>query len=373
MGSLMDAILGGGRNDPNKGGQGPDAIWDGRRWIPRNIAAPNLQPNRMRTQTMNTAFTTAQLGAAMPSAPGTTTSTVGPMGVPSGMPGATGTSPDATARAKYGYLAGFLNHPEIGPILREAAAKGWGEMELYGAVTQTKFWQETSAAQRTWWQLTNEDPAEAKRLVAQTAATIQNRAKTLGLPMDSGAIASLATTATANGWTDAQTVDQIMQQVNWATLESGDLTALRDDVKAIGGDYLVAVSDQTAQNYAARIASGELSIEGVRSSMLQQAKARFGWMADQLDQGMTVKDYFRPTRDVIANELGVPPEEVDLMSSKYMSLIEKRDEKTGQLRAATLDEAMLAARRDPRFANTQKAKEMTTSLMDTVTNMFGRQ
>jgi len=362
MASLMDAILGGGRNDPNKGGQGPDAIWDGRRWIPRDIAAPR------RTGQLNTAFTTAQLGNAMPTTRPTTTTTA-----PAPAPLMPMQSPETVARQKYGYLAGFLNHPEIGPILRKAATQGWGEMELYGAVTQTKFWQETSAAQRTWWQLTNEDPAEARRLVDQTAANIQNRARALGLPMDSGAIASLATTATANGWTDAQTVDQIMQQVNWATLESGDLTAMRDDVKAVAGDYLVGVSDETAQNYAQRIASGELSMEGVKSAMLKQAKARFGWMAEQLDQGMTVKDYFRPTRDVIANELGVPAEEVDLMSSQYLSLVEKRDEKTGQMRAATLDEAMLAARRDPRFANTQKAKEMTTGLMDMVTNMFGRQ
>lgn len=372
MGSLMDAIMGGGGGptDPNKGGQGPDAIWNGRQWVPRDIAAPGSgRPTSYRGSGQVNPYRTQDQRMR------TNTDATGPYGLPSDMGAPTGVtgSADQTARAKYGYLAGFLNHPEIGPILRKAAEAGWGEMELYGAVTQTKFWQETSAAQRTWWQLTNEDPAEAKRLVGQTAATIQNRARSLGLPMSSGAIASLATTAAANGWTDAQTVDQIMQQVNWATLESGDLTAIRDDVKATGGDYLVNVSDATAQNYAARIASGEMTLQGVKSAMLKQAKARFGWMAEELDQGITVKDYFRPTRDVIANELGVPQEEVDLMSSKYMSLIERRDEKTGQMRAATLDEAMLAARRDPRFANTEKAKQMTTSLMDTVTNMFGRQ
>ena len=279
---------------------------------------------------------------------------------------------EETARAKYGHLAGFVNHPEIGPILKQAAAENWGEAELYGAVSATGWWKSTSAAQRTWWQLTNEDPAEARRLVNQTAATIQNRARTLGLNIGSGSIGGLATTATQNGWTDAQTVDALIQQVNWATLEAGDLTAMRDNVKAIGSDYLVGVSDTTAQNYAARIASGEMSMEGVKSAMLQQAKARFGWMADQLDGGMTVKDYFRPTRDVIATELGLPPEEVDLTDSKWLKLVEKRDEKTGELRAATLDEAMLAARRDPMFANTAKAKEMTTSMTDMVSNLFGR-
>lgn len=363
MGSLMDAILGGrgGPTDPQKGGQGPNAIWNGRQWVPRDIAAPGTSlPTSVDLR--GTPRPPSKLSAATAGYP------TQPMPTPQPT-----MSPESTARAKYGYLSGFLNHPEVGPLLRKAATEGWGEMELYGAVTQTKFWQETSAAQRTWWQLQNEDPAEARRLVGQTAATIQNRARSLGLPMSAGSISNLAMTATANGWTDAQTVDQIMQQVNWATLESGDLTAIRDDVKATAGDYLVGVTDETAQSYAQRIASGEMTMQGVKSAMLKQAKARFGWMADELDQGITVKDYFRPTRDVIANELGIPPEEVDLTSSQYLKLVETRDEKTGQLRAATLDEAMLSARRDPRFANTQKAKEMTTGMIDMVSNLFGRQ
>ena len=366
--SSLGSLLGG---DPNA--YKPGYVYRNGQWVPEYIASPGgpgpaamddsytrAEENRVQTlsQTQSRARTDINAGG-------------GGYGLPSnlnGMMGAGG-SADTIARQKYGYLAGFLNHPEVGPILRRAASEGWGELELYGAISKTNFWKNNSAAQRTWWQLQNEDPAEARRQVAQTAATITNRAKTLGVNVNVGA---LAAAATANGWTDAQTIDAIIQQVNWATLESGDLTAMRDDVKAIGSDYLVGVSEQTAQNYAARIASGEMSMEGVRSAMLKQAKARFGWMADELDQGMTVKDYFAPVKDVIARELGVAHEEVNLMDSKYLKMVEKKDEQTGKMRAATLDEAMLTARRDPRFATSQKAKEMSTNLTGMITEIFGR-
>jgi len=340
-------------------------------WVPYHIAAPGgpgaaggiedgytrAENNRFRTLSE-----TQQRGRVR-------TDIDAPGDLPQNLNGMMGGSADTIARQKYGYLAGFLNHPEVGPILRKAATEGWGELELYGAISKTSFWKNNSAAQRTWWQLQNEDPAEARRQVAQTQATIKNRAETLGVNVNTGA---LAAAATANGWTDAQTIDSILQQVNWATLEAGDLTAMRDDVLALGSDYLVGVSQQTAQNYAAKIASGEMSMEGVRSAMQKQAKARFGWMADQLDQGMTVKDYFAPIKDVIARELGVAHEEVDLMDSKYLKMVERKDEKTGELRAATLDEAMLTARRDPRFAKSQKAEEMSTNLAGMVTEIFGR-
>ena len=277
---------------------------------------------------------------------------------------------DAYARDNYGYLAGFLDHPEIGGILRDAAINRWSPGKLYGAVSATDWWKNTSAAQRTWQQLKNEDPAEARRLVAQTAATVTNRAQSLGLGLSAGAIGSIAHQATVNGWTDAQVVDRLVNQINWATIEAGDLTAKRDEVKAIGSDYLVGVSDTTAQNYAARIASGEMTEEGVRSAMQQQARARFGWMASELDQGITVKDYLAPVADTIARELGVTGAEIDLMDSKWLKMVETRGE-DGKMRAATLDEAMLAARRQPEFNNTQKAKEMTGSLSGAISKMFG--
>ena len=279
---------------------------------------------------------------------------------------------DAFIRDNYGQFAGFLNHPEIGGILREAALNDWEPGKLAGRVMGTNWWKTTSAAQRTWQRLTNEDPAEANRLVRQTAATIQNRARSLGISMSSSQIAGMATSSTANGWTDAQTVDMLLEQVNWSNLQSGDLTALRDQVYAIGGDYLVGVNESTARDYAEAIASGEMSEAGVRSAMMKQAKARFGYLAEELDQGMTVKQYFAPIASRIEEELELGSGAVDMLDSKWLSMLERKDEETGKMRAASLHEATQAARRDPRWANTSKAQEQSTNMMQLVSSVFGR-
>lgn len=274
--------------------------------------------------------------------------------------------------AKYGYAAAFLDHPEVGPILRKAAASGWGEAELYGAITQTGWWKASSDNARSWEMLVNEDPATASRIAAEAAAAIQNKARTLGIPMSRDQITHLARTAAQHGWTEDQVLDRLVGQVNWAGLEGGDLTHARDRVKAIAGDFLVNVSDATAQNYAARIASGEMSEDGVKSIMQKQAKARFSWMADEIDQGISPSMYLDPIRMTIAQELEMAPEAVNLMDGKWMGMIEVPDDKTGQLRAATVREAQLSARKDARWADTSNAQSAVARTVQFVQQAMGR-
>lgn len=278
---------------------------------------------------------------------------------------------DAFIRENYGQMAGFLDIPEIGRELRAAALAGEDYGRLYGRIIKTNWWQNTSAAQRTWQRLANEDPAEARRLVAETAANINNRARSLGLNLSASQIGGMATQATVNGWTDAQTIDSLMSQINWATLQAGDLTAYRDQIREIAGDYLVGVSAETAQNYAQSMASGEMSLQGVKSAMIKQAKGRFGYLASELDQGMTVKQYFEPVANRIEQELELGTGSVDMMDSKWLSMLEIQGE-DGKPRAATLHEATQLARMDSRWANTQKAQESTTNMMSTIGKVFGR-
>lgn len=278
---------------------------------------------------------------------------------------------DAVIRAKYPFMAAFLGHAEVGPLLREAALKGWGEAELYGALQGTNWWRSTSGAARTWDNLASQDPAEAARLANQTVATVQNRARSLGINMSAGQLEQVALTATRNGWTDNQVVDELLRSLNWSTVQAGDLTALVDQVKSIAGSYLVSVSDATAQSYAAAIASGEMSETGVASVMQRQAKARFPWMESQIDQGVTPANALMPVRDTIAQELEMAPEMVDLMNPQWLGMIEVAGE-DGQLRAATREEARLAARKDPRWAGTGGAQEMATKAAAAIRDVFGR-
>jgi len=275
-------------------------------------------------------------------------------------------------RVKYPYLMAFMHVPEIGAKIREAAAKGWGVDELYGAITTTSWWRNSSASDRAYQVLLAEDPAEAAARAAEAAAMIQNRARTLGLPLSNDQIMSLARDVTRFGWSDEQIVDRLVQAVDWSTLEGGDLTANVDLVKRLGSEYLVRVSDSTARDYAIALASGEMTPDGVSSIMQRQSMARFAWMGDQITSGVTPRQYLAPVRDEIANELELAPEEINLMDPQWLGMIEVADRETGQMRAATMHEARLAARRDPRFRDTRNAGTMMASAIQGIAAAMGR-
>lgn len=272
----------------------------------------------------------------------------------------------------YPGMIGFFNsNPEIRAKLIEAAKWGWTPGKLQAEVQATTWYRSTSAAARDFSIMEQQDPAEARARVNAVAANIQNSARTMGIGLSGSAIAGMAWTATRNGWTDAQTIDALLRNLDWNVVQGGELTATVDDVKAIAGDYLVTVGDDTARNYAARIASGELTLEGVRSIMQRQAKGRFSWMADTIDQGVTPSDYFAPVQDVIARTLEVGTDSINLMDPKWLGLIEVRDRETGKMRAATLNEAMLSARNQSAFVNTQGAEEMSAGLIQMTKEAFG--
>jgi hypothetical protein len=274
-------------------------------------------------------------------------------------------------RANYGYFAAFMDIPEVGKILYDAAKNGWGENELYGALTKTNWWRSTDAANRTWTKLMSEDPAEGRRLVAQTAASIQNRAASFGIELTPAQISSIALEATRNGWTDEQVTDNLIGQVHWESLAAGDLTAYRDDVFALAGEYLVSMTDATAQEYAKKIASGEMTIDGVRSSMQNQAKARWTWMAKDIDNGVTPSMFFGQPKNLLASELEIGADQINLMDPKWLSIMEKTGE-DGKPRAATLTEVQLAARQRPEWQKTNNAQNLTARMINFVSDAFGR-
>lgn len=296
-----------------------------------------------------------------------------------GLPGIPGLGPRATqgqildfVSEHYPGMIGFFNsNPEIRNLLTAAAREGWSPEKLQGEIMGTNWYRGTAASARDFEILEQTDPATAQAQVAATGAQIRDSAQTLGIGMSGATIAQLAWQANRNGWNDAQTVDALLYGLNWSTVEAGQLTANVDEIKDLAGDYLVDISDSTARQYSARMASGEMTMAGVESALIASAKGRFSWMASEIEQGVKPIDYFAPVRDTIARTLEVAPETINLMDPKWIPLVEVRDRDSGKMRAATLNEAMLSARNQSSFVNTQGAQEMSAGMIQLVQDAFG--
>lgn len=211
--------------------------------------------------------------------------------------------------------------------------------------------------------------ATAAQQYASAEAAVRNRAGLLGIAFDDAAIKSIARAVVDGNWSSDQLDDYLVPAAR-DTNNAGLITSGVRQIQQLASQQLLKVSDATAREWASRIASGEMDMNGVTSLLQAQAVQRYGWAASQISQGIGVRDLLLPTRDRIAAELEMNPEDIDLMDDRWMGMVQTVGA-DGVTRAATDSEAIMRARKLPEFAQTQKAGDMMATYALTLRDYFG--
>jgi len=206
---------------------------------------------------------------------------------------------------------------------------------------------------------------------AAYAAAIKNESDTLGLSLNDQQIKGIASVVIAEKWSPEQLTDYLTNGLDYTKLRAGTLTGGVDEIKAMASDQLLTLSDASARDYSTRVASGEMDKQGLAALFQEQAKKDYSWAAPALDKGISMRSYLMPTRDKIAGYLEKPPESVDMMDPKWLSMMQTTDAKSGLIRAATGSEVLRNARSHPDFAKTNAAQQMTTSAAQAIRSFMG--
>lgn len=203
------------------------------------------------------------------------------------------------------------------------------------------------------------------------AALISDEASKLGLSIGADQIAVVATLAQKEGWTSAQIIDDLTKTVNFGSLGEGSLKTNIAEFKTLGTNYLVNISDATAQNWALKIARGETTAETVINSIKEQAKAANPWLAQFIDKGIDPVDALAGNRDFIAKNLEIDSVSLDLFDPKVLGMMTVTDA-NGTKRLADQSEMLRNVRRDDRWKNTNNAKELGAATAGMLGRIFGR-
>lgn len=206
--------------------------------------------------------------------------------------------------------------------------------------------------------------------IESAIAAISNQVGLLGLAYTSEQIRTLATKAVDDRWSNDQVVDALVAAVEWATVQEGQLKASVNDIISMGRQYLIPVSDTSAQDLALRLASGEIDQAGIRSIYNEQARSQFGFLSDQLAAGITPSAFFAPLRDAAARTLELSPADMDLMDTDVRDLLTVTDA-DGNKRSASLTEVEFNARKDSRYANTNQASDRMAAMGRALADAFG--
>jgi len=303
--------------------------------------------------------------------------------------------------AQYGYLAAFLDEPEIGDILRKAARQGWDERRLSVELGKTKWWQTTTDAQRRWQAMSEQNPAEATAAREGRVSEITSVAQRLGVTLNPDRAKELAESAMRFGWSGQQLQQAVSREYEYTggtqkaaatpggRRRVGDMRApggagtetpgrqefgaagqAAQQVKQLAAEYLVPISPQMMERWVEQIVRGETDITGFQSYLTEQAKSLFPGLSAALDRGVSVAQYADPYRQIAARELELSPESIDLNDPRYRKMLDQQDAKGGRV-SMTLSESTEYLRKLPEWQKTRGANEKAASLTENILRTFG--
>jgi len=278
-------------------------------------------------------------------------------------------------RRVYGYLAGYLDHPEIGPILRAAAVEEWSPERLQGAVTATSWWRQTSAAARTWDLLASSDPATAAGRVDARYVEVRDVAGGLGVRLGDGLLRDLAARSLRLGWTSDETSQAVGNAATW---DPGQQEALLTSnagrqVTTVLADYALPLSGGAREWWTNQIVSGRSTVEQLRVYAATQAEAMFPTISDAIRRGQSVRSYVDPYLQIAADTLETDVNQIDLSDRKWLAALDVT-EPGGTRRAMTFNEWAERLRSDEQYGydQTRQAQDKAWQTGYQIARLFGK-
>lgn len=278
---------------------------------------------------------------------------------------------------EYPQLAGIIDHPDLGPILQEAAENGWDADKLFAAVFETDFYQKQFSNQRQLSILKKTDPAEYARRWDGAEAQMSTLMSELGIPPKDRPwiLKHMTTTYLNHGGDDWVVFDQLkklMRKDPNIIGSGGSLAAKQQSYQEIAHDYLVSMSDEVAKRHAVNIWSREDSEEAFENRIRQQAIKRFATLEDELKRGLTVRQALDPQLQAVAQMLEMDANDIDLNHGRWSHIWDYRDPETGKARTMTITEAQRYARQQEEWQNTDNARDEAAKLSLRLVESMGK-
>lgn len=276
-----------------------------------------------------------------------------------------------TVRELYGYSAIYLDDPEIGPVLRQAAEENWSPQRLQGALFKTQWWQTTQSSARTFDNAYAQDPATVESQIQQQMADIKAQASQLGYVIDVGHLHDMARDSLRLGW-DATQIANAIGAESFRSGKGGASTTMQA-VRTMISDYGIPMSDATMNKWGEQIATGQSTSEDLRQQLVGMAKGLFPGVADQLDKGLTVRQLADPYIELAAQTLEISPSTIDFKDPRWSAALNGVDTK-GVRRSLTLSEWSDKIKADASYGwqKTKAATAQAFDFADTLGKTFGK-
>jgi hypothetical protein len=276
--------------------------------------------------------------------------------------------------SEFGWATIFLDDAELGPLLRQALGPpAWSPVKLAREVRKTDWWKSRTASQRKWDQDSEFDPASTQAKVDAQTNGIRSVASQYGGVLTDEQVATIATESLRSGWTDQQIIQAVATELVKDTTTVGPVRfgITGQSVRATANKYGVPLSDNAADEWAQKIATGQAFQTDFENWARSQAKSLYPSLAADIDQGLDVKTIVDPYVQVAVSTLGINNQTVDFADPKWNAALNFDDGKGRRM--MTLFEWGEHLRKDERYGydQTPGARDKAYRMVSDLGRMFG--
>jgi hypothetical protein len=284
----------------------------------------------------------------------------------------------STLAEQYGFTSAFLNaNPELKNIFNQAVTQQWSTDKFKASLMTTNWWKSHSDTERTYLTLLATDPAAAKQKLAQANLHAWDLGHQIGLQPGSAAMnaatAAVGYNIAAKGWTDEQAKYYLGQYVS---LSNGKMYGDSETQYSNGLQYAysmgVKMSDSFYQGQVQNIEKGTATFADMQAAIRQQAKAQYSQFATQIDGGQTVQDLASPYIQQMGTILETNPNALSAFDPTIAKALQYKDPTTGALTSQPLWAFENTLRQDPRWLQTNNARDSMYQVAHQVLQNFGK-
>jgi len=276
---------------------------------------------------------------------------------------------------EFGWATIFLNDPELGPLLRRAVGPPeWSPTKLKREIEKTNWWKSRTASQRQWDQASASDPSTANNRIEERKRGIRQVASGLNGVLTDEQLTELSTESLRSGWSDETLISAIGTELVKGTGFSGG--GLRfgitgQSVRRVARSFGVPLSEQAADEWAEKIATGKAFLQDFQNWASSQAKSLYPSLVADIDRGLDVSTIVDPYIQVASRTLGVSAEQINFADPKWNAALNFDDGKGRRM--MTLFEWGDHLRRDERYGydRTPNARNKAYDVVDRLGRMFG--
>jgi hypothetical protein len=279
---------------------------------------------------------------------------------------------------KFPAFAHLVAIPEIKELLDKATGTGaggeWTQDRFQLELQKTNWFRSTSETARKNDALALSDPQTYELNLQDYVRRITQIQWQEGIGSNPETVRAFATMFMREGWDDARMTSWMA--ANAHTFDQGGIVGqiqnTQQQIKKLASDYGLPVAETWAREKAQQVRAGYMTTEGLKATFTNQAKATYAHLADQLDQGFTVRDIAEPYLQSAAQLLELSPSAMNLSDPRWSrALNERNKDGTSQLMSMGDWQKTLMQEESYGWDRTNNAKTAAYDLRDKLADTFG--